>query len=406
MGGRAGIDCGGFCKFCFYSNINSNNLKSLGCVNCHPDHIGCDYCQNFINRILSKFKPLNQVLADFIKKNNLFLLSENDQIMINGGGDLLNYPHLKELVSILKGFNLPLHLNYTGGKPIKNSSMVEDVISWGVDGVGFSIFSTNPQMRRRWMNDKTPEESIEGLRIFCENIDLNASVVVIPGINDEKEIYYTCNHLEEWGAKSLSLRRFANYKNQGLILNDKPILEGVDPHSYEDFQKMVQTIDDEFSFQVLGFPFYDPKNKGPFLISKPENRNYLEKLKRIKSQATIITSELAAPFLWKIFDEIDPSNLVNVLSLNKEIADLIVHEDLESIDLSQVKGKVIIPGGALVHDKYSQKLLSKDGKRRRVIRGPYILANPYKGEDDYYGRDELIKFEIKSFNNLIDKINS
>ncbi|MFY9638523.1 MAG: methyl coenzyme M reductase-arginine methyltransferase Mmp10 [Methanobacterium sp.] len=408
MGGRAGVDCGSFCKFCFYNNINTNNLEPSGCINCYPDHIGCDYCQNFIDRIRSKFKPLIQVMVDFKERNQLdrIHLSENDQISINGGGDLLNYPHLKELVNVLKGFDLPIHLNYTSGKPIKNSGMVKDIISCGVDSVGFSVFSTNPQIRKKWMNDKTSEESVEGIKIFGDNIDLNASAVVIPGINDENELYETCIDLEKWGAKSLSLRRFANYRNQGLIFQHKPLLEGVKPHSYKEFRQLVQKIDDEFSFRVLGYPFYDPKNKGPFLISKTENKNYLEKIKPIKCSATIITGKLAAPFLCKIFDEIDSSNLVNILSVDKEIADLIVHEDLESIDLKEVKGNVIIPAGALVQDNYAKKLLSSDGKHRKVIRGPYILSNPIKGEDEHYTMDEIIEFEIKSFNALIDKINS
>ena len=133
-------------------------------------------------------------MVDFKERNQLdrIHLSENDQISINGGGDLLNYPHLKELVNVLKGFDLPIHLNYTSGKPIKNSGMVKDIISCGVDSVGFSVFSTNPQMRKKWMNDKTSEESIEGIKIFGDNIDLNASAVVIPGINDENELYETC----------------------------------------------------------------------------------------------------------------------------------------------------------------------------------------------------------------------
>jgi methanogenesis marker radical SAM protein len=284
--------------------------------------------------------------------------------------------------------------------------MVEDIISCGVDGVGFSVFSTNPEIRRRWMNDETPDESINGLKMLCENLDLNASAVVIPGINDENQIFKTCSDLEEWGVKSFSLRRFANFKRQGLILNNKPIITGVTPHSFEEFQELVKKVTDEFNFKVLAFPFYDPKNESPFIISKTRNEIYLNKLNKIRSEATIITSELSAPFLKKIFEIIDESNLVNIVSVNKEIADLIIHDDLESINLSELKNKIIIPGGALVHDKYSEKLLSKDGKHRRIVRGPYVLSNPYASEEYIYNKDELIKFELESFNALIDKINS
>lgn len=328
------------------------------------------------------------------------------KINVVGGADNINYPHLYELISTLKEFQVPLHLGYTSGKPIKNENMVEKIISLGVDEINFSVFSTNAEIRRKWMNDETSDASIKGLKMFCENIDINASAVIIPGINDGDQVFKTCADLEEWGIKSLALRRFANFKRQGLVLNNRTLIEGVTPHSYEEFKDLVLKVTEEFSFKVFAFPFHDPKIRSPFLISKRENRFHLEKLKEIKSEATIITSELAAPFLKKIFGMIDESNLVNIVSLDKEIADLIVHEDLESINLSELKSKVIIPGGALVQDKYSEIILSKDGNHRRIVRGPYVLTNPYNGEEDIFSKEELIKYELESFNALIDKINS
>ena len=257
------------------------------------------------------------------------------------------------------------------------------------------------------MNDFTPEESIKGLQIFCQNIDLNASAVIIPGINDGDQVFQTCSNLEEWGAKSFTLRKFANFKRQGLILNDKPTINGKSTNSYEDFQALVQKLADEFSIRIFGYPFYDPKNESPFVLSKKENSMYLKSLPEIKSESTIITGDLSAPFLKKIFKTIDESKLVNIVSVNKEIADLIIHEDLESIDLNEVKDNVIIPSGALVHDNVAEKLLCKDGKQRKILRGPYVLTYPYKGEDQHVtNKEELIKYELKSFKELIDKINS
>ena len=46
------------------------------------------------------------------------------------------------------------------------------------------------------------QKSLKGLKVFCENIDVNASVVVIPGLNDKDKILKTCVDLEEWGVKS------------------------------------------------------------------------------------------------------------------------------------------------------------------------------------------------------------
>ncbi|MGZ7049604.1 MAG: methyl coenzyme M reductase-arginine methyltransferase Mmp10, partial [Methanobacterium sp.] len=61
VGGRTGIDCGGFCKFCFYKTVDFKNSKPTGCINCPPDQIGCDYCRMFIDRVFTPFKPLSQV---------------------------------------------------------------------------------------------------------------------------------------------------------------------------------------------------------------------------------------------------------------------------------------------------------------------------------------------------------
>ena len=92
--------------------------------------------------------------------------------------------------------------------------------------------------------------------------------------------------------------------------------------------------------------------------------------------------------------------------MDKETAYLITHEYLDSINLNELKSKVIIPGGAFVHDNYSKKLLNRDGKDRLIVRGPYTLTYPYNEGKHLTKKEELIKFELKSFNALIDKINS
>ena len=81
----------------------------------------------------------------------------------------------------------------------------------------------------------------------------------------------------------------------------------------------------------------------------------------------------------KIFRVIDEFNLVNIVSVDKDIADLITHEDLEFINLDGVKRNVIIPSGALVQDNKAAEILCKDGIFRIIARGPYVLTNPYYG---------------------------
>ena len=90
--------------------------------------------------------------------------------------------------------------------------------------------------------------------------------------------------------------------------------------------------------------------------------------------------------------------------MDKEIADLITHEDLQSLDLSEVKKNVVLPSGALVHDEQARKILDKDGTHRKIKRGPYVLTHPYYESVDF-NVEELIEYELKSFKDLIDKIN-
>lgn len=410
LGGRPGIDCGGFCEFCFYKNVDFNKLSTLstGCAYCPPNQIGCDYCRKTVTRIENNFKKYEDVLKE-IGRNLLILESlgklnyQDLRITISGGADAFFYPHLNKVISALKYSDTTIHLGYVSGRGINDKKQAEDLIALGVDEVSFSIFSTDPQMRKKWMHDKNPEEVVRSFRILCEDSEVNASSVIIPGVNDEDDLNKTCAEMEEWGIKSFILRRFANTMNQGLILNNNgPILKGVTTHSYEEFQDLVSRISQDFSFPVYGLPYFDPKKDSPFAILENKNVKYIQRLPEITHEATIITSKLSYPYLKKFFKIKDKSEMVNVVAVEKEIADLIVKEDLESIDLEEVKTKVIIPGGALVHNKQATKILSKDGLPRKIIRGPNILTN----HSSEFNSEEFIKYEYKSFEDLINKINT
>lgn len=410
LGGRPGIDCGGFCEFCFFKSVDLNGLDSIkrGCINCSPHQIGCDYCLNIITGVNNKFKPLSQVLMLLQRKllmNAYDALNKNLKIVVHADADVFFYPDLMELITLIKQTQLPLHLGYTSGKSIESKSFAEKLISKGLDELTFSAFSTDPDIRRIWMRDKNPEESLRSLKLFCENVEVNASVVVVPGVNDQDNLLQTCVQLEEWGIKSFILRRFGNFQYQGLIFNNqRPVAENITPHTYEEFQELVKNVSRDFSFQLYSFPFYDPQKDFPFAILNNKNRRYLEKLPIIDSRATIITGKLAAPFIEKLFEIIDENNRVNVVSVEKEIADLITPEDLESIDLAEVEKDVIIPRGALVHQKQALQLLSKDGTMRNIKRGPYNLTHPYHESVDF-NQEQLLEYEFKSFKELIDIIN-
>ena len=407
-GGVPGVDCGGFCEFCYFKSVDRNSSPVLGCKNCGPEKMGCSYCEGIVQLPKMKFKSLNDVIMGLRHEMLLMELAglmDNDvTVNIGSWADILFYPYLNHLISILKNQDFKVHLGYTSGKGIKNIGEAQNLLNTGIDEVSFSVLSTDPNMRNRWMNDKTPEASISSLKLFCENIDVNASIVVIPGIITENELIKTCTDLEDWGVKSLVLSRFANLPKQGLILNKKPIISGIEPDPFEKFCELVETMNKEFNFTIYGSPAYHPDKSIPYVLSEPKNQKYLKTLNKVQTDATIVTSSLSAGYIEKIFNSIDDNNHVNVVSVDKEIADLITMEDLESLDLNQMKDRVVLPGGTLVHDKQAQKCFQRDGKVRTVLRGPMLLFSPCPDWD--MDEEKLIEFECGSFNTLINTINS
>jgi NifB/MoaA-like Fe-S oxidoreductase len=215
----------------------------------------------------------------------------------------------------------------------------------------------------------------------------------------------TCTDLENWGVKTLTLRKFGNSIDQGLIFNNQEnIIKDIETQTYEEFKGLVDDVINQYSFNVFSFPFYDPKIDFPFAISKKKNEKFLEALPEVEKETTIITGKLAEPFIKKIFELIDENKMVNVVGVKKDIADLIVPEDLKSIELARVHENVVLPRGALVHDLQVQKIFRKDGIKRTIKRGPYHLTHPYY-ENLYFTYEELLNYELNSFKELIDEIN-
>jgi hypothetical protein len=57
-----------------------------------------------------------------------------------------------------------------------------------------------------------------------------------------------------------------------------------------------------------------------------------------------------------------------------------------------------------MRDDEAEKLLNKDGKLKRIIRGPYALT-PVTEENTII-KETAINFELNAFTNLINLINS
>ncbi|MGN0176817.1 MAG: methyl coenzyme M reductase-arginine methyltransferase Mmp10 [Methanobrevibacter sp.] len=401
VGGIPGKDCNGFCKYCYFRKVKE--VKSFGCAYCLPNKIGCERCSKGVSETQNEFKSPFQVISEV--QNALMMNMHRGKVTANisGGGDISCYPHLETLTSNLNQLSIPSILSYTCGKGINDGEIASRLINNGVEEVSFTIFSSDPKLRKEWIKDKYPKEALKACKIFCENIKLTGAAVIIPGVNDGEILRQTCNTLEEWGAKGMLLMRFANTFNEGLILGNEPILKGIESQPVEDFAELVKQINQEYNFRVSGTPLCDPETGGPFAIAKDENEVFLQFIKPITGEATIITSKIAAPFISKIFDKLE-ADTVNVVAVEKEIACLITKEDLEKLDLSEIKDVAIIPGRSFVHQLDAERILSADGVERLVGRGPDTLS--FDGELSIDMTDEnVIETELEQFNDLVDAIN-
>ncbi|MCX9083437.1 MAG: methyl coenzyme M reductase-arginine methyltransferase Mmp10 [Candidatus Methanoperedens sp.] len=395
IGGRPGHDCRGFCRYCYFKGVKE--IPALGCKHCMPFQKGCNYCTNSVRESYSSFKPLSVVAQEI---NQALRFNKNvTKFNISGGGDVSCYPELKALVKFLSQYKIPIHLGYTSGKGL-NKQDAQFFIEQGVTEVTFTVFATDPELRRKYMNDKTPEDSLEALRVLCKECEVYAATVLIPGINDGDVLLKTCTDLAEMGIKGLILMRFANEKEQGLILNNSPVIEGVVSHTIPEFISIVDEINEKFDFRVTGTPLYDPETGSPFAIrNEPDS---LAKLPVIKKEATIITSDVATPLLNDIFNKL--GGLVNAIPVKKDIGCLITIDDINALDLSKVKETVIFPGRAFVHDPEMKKILGSDGIDRLVRRGPDLLT--VDGEMSIaMTKEEVLAKEIEAFTELIQMIN-
>lgn len=399
VGGNPGVDCRGFCKYCYFKKVK--DTEPLGCRYCFPFKKGCDYCTRGVKESYSGFKSLQMVLEETANKL-CFTTGEVKKFAVSGGGDLSCYPELKNLIAFLSQFNVPIHLGYTSGKGFSKPDDALFYISHGVTEVSFTVFATDPALRAEYMKDPEPEASIQVLRDFCAHCEVYGAIVLLPGINDGEVLEETLNELEAMGAKGAILMRFANYQENGLILNNSPIIPGINPHTVSEFTEIVRSSAAKHpSMRITGTPLEDPLIGSPFAIRNvPEA---LSKLPRVNKKATIITGQVAAPRLAEIFEAL--GGTVNVVPLKKDIGCLITIDDFEILDLSEVTETVFIPGRAFVHDMEIKEALKRDGIDRIVRRGPERLS--VDGEMSIgMNREEVLELEIENFTELINQINS
>ena len=401
VGGIPGKNCRGFCEYCYFKNVRE--AKILGCKHCPPGHIGCPHCSTDTNMTRDYF-PAYHVLSTL--QMNIFQteIPRDTIVNITGDGDVSCYPDLLTLTRGINDMGLPIHLGYTSGKGIDDPNIVDALVNNGVKETTFTAFSTDPELRRKWMHDPTPEASVEALKRFCQTCDVHAASIIIPGVNDGEELARTCENLESWGAKALILMRFANNRNQGLILSEKQVIPGIEEQAIEEFRQLVIDTSKEYNLRVTGTPVCDPETDSPYALAQDKNKEYLEILTPIKAEATIITGKISARYIEKIIDNLGASEHVNVIATEQEIACLITEEDLRNIDLREVKDTVIIPGRCFVHDMVAEDVFRSDGKFRLIHRGPDLLT--VDGEmSGTMTKNDVLKHELYAFEDLIELIN-
>jgi methanogenesis marker radical SAM protein len=397
IGGRPGLDCRGFCSYCYFKHVK--DVEPLGCKNCMPFIKGCDYCSRGVREQYTGFKGLREVADDVLAQLQM-LQGTLDRITISGGGDPSCYPQFRDLVDLLGSMEVPLHIGYTSGKGFDDPDLGDFLIEKGLTEVSYTIFSSDPRLRAKHMHDPTPDASLAILSRLCEEIDVYAASVIIPGVNDGEDIFRTCEWLESRGAKGLILMRFANTTEQGLILGNAPLIEGQGVQSVEAFRDLVTELNDTFSMKISGTPLWDPSIGSPFAIL--DEPDLLTKLPRVEKRASVVTGSVAAPFIQRVLDAC--GNRSPVVGVAKEIACLITIDDLKTIHPGDLENTVIIPGRAFVHDEEARSVLSADGTDREVIRGPDTLtadAETSMGMD----RNGVLMMEMEGFAELIRTIN-
>jgi len=399
VGGNPGTDCRGFCKYCYFKKVGVT--EPLGCKYCPPFIKGCDYCTRSVRESHHGFKPMKQVLDETAAK--LYSIKDADitGFNITGGGDVSCYPEFLPLLSFLSDFGLPVKIGYTSGKGF-NGNEAPLLKNAGIKEVNFTLFASDPALRKEYMHDPTPEMSLKVFEELCGFCDVYAAVIIVPGANDGAVLNETLTWLEKVGAKGALLMRFANKTENGLILGNEPIIPDVVSHTIEEFRDIVRAAAAAHpNLRISGTPLEDPLLDSPFAIRNvPEA---LEKLPPITAEATILTGKAAAPRLFEIFEKL--GGTVNVIAVEKDIACLITADDLRKLNQSEIKDTVFIPGRCFVHEKEIREILIPEKSKRIVRRGPDTLS--VDGEmSASMTKEEVMDYEIAAFTELIEQINA
>lgn len=405
IGGSPGINCRGFCEYCYFKKVRG--VQPLGCRYCLPFKKGCDYCTRGIREEYTGFKDLRTVAEETLA-NLQMKQGDLERITISGGGDPSCYPRFRELIELLGSMEAPLHIGYTSGKGWDDPAIADLLIENGLSEISFTVFATDPALRKKYMHDPTPEASLAILERLCgavddegkKKVDVYAAAVILSGVNDGEVLENTCQWLQDKGAKGLILMRFANTTGQGLILNNGPVMGRQDVQSVASFRDMISDLSKKFAMKISGTPLWDPEIGSPFAIL--DEPSLLEKLPRVTKRASVISGSIASPFIERVLRAC--GSAVPVVPVKKEIACLLTIDDLRGLTLSCLEPVVIIPGRSFVHDAEAADVLSRDGIAREILRGPEMLTADAETSMGMT-RNQVLDLEMNGFADLIRTIN-
>lgn len=394
IGGKPGVNCRGFCTYCYFKH--AKDVPPFGCRYCLPFKKGCDYCSRGVKEGYDGFLPLKEVAENFLADLQM-TTDDVTRITISGGGDPSCYPEFTDLIEILGSLNVPLHIGYTSGKGFDSAETADFLLKNNLSEISFTVFASDPSLRKKYMHDPTPEASLAVLERLAEKIDVYAAIVILPGVNDGDVLEETLLWLERVGVKGVILMRFANGVEQGLILDNAPVIEGQKMHSIEEFRCLVETAHKNHpNLRLSGTPLYDPLFDSPFAIRK--RPDLLEKLPRVTGKTSVITGAAAAPYISEILQKCG-ADKENVVPTAKDIACLMTIDDLKALDTEKLTETVIIPGRAFVFDPEACEVLD-----RVIVRGPEMLTAD--GETSMgMTEDAVLSMEFEGFAALIQLIN-
>ncbi|MDO5845634.1 MAG: methanogenesis-associated radical SAM protein, partial [Methanocorpusculum sp.] len=216
-------------------------------------------------------------------------------------------------------------------------------------------------------------------------------------VNDGQVLEETLCWLEKIGVRGGILMRFANRENQGLILDNAPVIENQRVHTTEEFAALVASAAAAHpGLRLSGTPLFDPLFDSPFAIRKYPD--LLSRLPRAEGRVSVVTGSVAAPFIADILEKCG-GNRDMVVPADKEIACLITIDDLKKLNPETLTNTVIIPGRAFVHDMEAEAVLG-----RFVVRGPEMLTAD--GETSMGMKEaDVLTMEMEGFSALIQLIN-